>query len=87
LAEKQIELARLQQEVDNLANEHNLRRRIIDQLPELAAHMPDVQELRVLQTGPDAGVFDALATFLAKLVALAQTTLGGSAKPTPPENA
>src|SRR5512136_1726524 len=52
LEEKQVGIARLQQEVENLVSELSLKDRLIEKLPELAAHMPEVHELKVLQTGP-----------------------------------
>ncbi|MBN1887544.1 MAG: hypothetical protein JW850_06125, partial [Thermoflexales bacterium] len=73
LEEKQVGIARLQQEVENLVNELSLKDRLIEKLPELAAHMPEVHELKVLQTGPSDGAFDTLAAFLAKLLALAES--------------
>lgn len=86
LAKKEVEIARLQQKVGNLANEYNLASQLIARLPELAAHMPEVHELKVLQSGPEAGAFDMLSTFLVKMVALADS-LGlplGTPKAKPP---
>jgi regulator of protease activity HflC (stomatin/prohibitin superfamily) len=70
LLEKEVEVARLRQEVHNLVNERDLTGRLIEKLPELAAHMPDIQELKVLQTGNGDASFDALASFLSKMLAL-----------------
>lgn len=72
LAEKQAEIARLQQEVRNLVNDKDLSSRFIDKLPELAAHMPEIHELKVLQTGAD-GSFDAVTHFLTRLLATAES--------------
>jgi predicted ATP-binding protein involved in virulence len=80
LEEKQVGIARLQQEVENLVNEHSLKDRLIEKLPELAAHMPEVQELKVLQTGPSDGAFDTLTAFLARLLALAESLGLGQTK-------
>jgi hypothetical protein len=71
--QKDIELTRLQQEIRNLMNEHDLISRLIERLPELASHMPEVHELKVLQTGGSDGAFDALSAFLAKTLALAES--------------
>jgi hypothetical protein len=73
LSEKEVEIARRQQEVRNLINERDLSGRLIDKLPELAAHMPEVHELKVLQTGQSDGAFEALSLFLAKMLALADS--------------
>ena len=73
LREKEIELARLQQEVRNLISQSDLLSRLINKLPEIAAEMPEIRELRVLQTGDSDAAFDALASFIAKIVALAES--------------
>jgi hypothetical protein len=39
----------------------------------LAAHMPEIHQMNVLQSGSGDGAFDALALFLAKMVALGET--------------
>ncbi|HWQ11928.1 MAG TPA: SPFH domain-containing protein, partial [Roseiflexaceae bacterium] len=72
LAREEAELERLRQEVRNQIGERDLASRLVERLPELAAHMPEIHELKVLQTGPGDGTFDALAQFLARMVALAE---------------
>jgi hypothetical protein len=73
LAEREAEIARSQQEVRNLVGQGDISARLIDKLPELAARMPEVQELKVLQLGQSDGAFDALPLFLAKLLAIAES--------------
>lgn len=73
LAEQEVDLERARQQVRNLINEQDIATRLIAQLPELAERMPEVHELRVLQTGPDNGAFDALPQFLAKMFAVAES--------------
>jgi hypothetical protein len=73
LAEREAELDRLRQEIRNLINERDLSSRMIDKLPELAAHMPEVGELKVLHMGAGDGAFDALPAFLAKMLAIADS--------------
>ena len=72
ILEKEVELARLRQEVNNLVNERDLVSRLIEKLPELAAEMPEIKELKVLQTGNGDGSFDALALFLSRAFALTE---------------
>jgi len=79
LQEKEVEITRLQQEVRNLVSDPDLMSRLIDKLPELAAEMPEIQELRVLQTGNNNTAFDSLSAFLAQMMALADS-LGISVK-------
>jgi regulator of protease activity HflC (stomatin/prohibitin superfamily) len=71
LAEREAEIDRLRQEIRNLMNERDLSSRLIEKLPELAARMPEVHELKVLNMGNGDGAFDALPAFLAKMLAIA----------------
>ncbi len=80
LREKEIEMARLRQEVRNLINQPDLLSRLIDKLPALAAEMPEIHELKVLQTGDGDTAFDTLSAFIAKMLVLAES-LGISLKP------
>ncbi|MFL5806391.1 MAG: SPFH domain-containing protein [Roseiflexaceae bacterium] len=73
LAERETAIERLRQEVRNLTNQQDLSSRLIERLPELAAHMPEIHELNVLQSSSGDGAFDSLALFLAKMVALGET--------------
>jgi hypothetical protein len=85
-AEQEVAIERLRQEVRNLIGERDLSGRLIEKLPQLAAHMPEVHELNVLQSGSGDGAFDALAVFLAKMIALGETLgIRGAAnkEPTP----
>jgi flotillin len=72
-AEQEVAVERLRQEVRNLIGEGDLSGRLIERLPALAAHMPEVHQLNVLQSGTGDGAFDALAVFLAKMIALGET--------------
>ncbi len=72
-AEQEVGITRLQQEVRNLINERDLSQRLIEVLPTLAAHMPAIHELKVLQTGPDGDAFGGLARFLSTMLALGDT--------------
>ena len=82
LMEREAGIERLRQEIRNLTNERDLSARLIERLPELASHLPDVDEMHVLQTS-GAGGFDALAAFLTNMRALASSmglSLNGSAE-------
>jgi len=72
IAAQEVEVERLHQEVRNLIGERDLANRLVERLPELAAHMPAIHELKVLQSGGD-GAFDSLSVFLAKLIAVAES--------------
>lgn len=58
-----VEINRLKQEVRNLINEEALVKDWINTLPQLAESMPDIAEMKVLQTGDSN---QQLATFLAQ---------------------
>jgi hypothetical protein len=73
LAEQEVATERLRQEVRNLISQSDLSGRLIEKLPQLAAHMPEIHQLSVLQSGSGDGAFDALAMFLARMVALGET--------------
>jgi flotillin len=72
LALSEAEIARVQQEVRNLVNDRALTAQLVEQLPELAAQMPEIKELKVLQTGNGEGAFDALPAFLARVLAVGE---------------
>ena len=71
-AAQDTEIERVRQEVRNLMGERDLASRLVDRLPELAAHMPEIHQLTVLQSGGD-GAFDSLPLFLAKLISVAES--------------
>ena len=79
LAKEKMGLERLRQEIRNLISESDLSSRLVEKLPELAAQMPKIDQLRVLQTGGE-GVFNTLPAFLAQVMAIAESlgiSLGG----------
>lgn len=69
--EKEAELARVRQEVENLANPNALATRLVSQLPQLAEKMPAVQELKVLQMGDTD--YNSLGVFLARVMAIGES--------------
>ncbi|HEW97280.1 MAG: hypothetical protein DRR16_14845 [Candidatus Parabeggiatoa sp. nov. 3] len=77
--ENEMVLLRHQQEIRNLINESDLLRRLIDNSADIADKLPDIQELKVLQTGGEMTT-DMLSTFIAKILAVAEH-LGVPLKP------
>lgn len=69
---QELEIARGQQEIRNSMNERDLMRQLIERLPELAAQMPEIHELKVLQSG-NGCAFDALTAFVAQALAAAES--------------
>jgi hypothetical protein len=81
LMQRETEIERLRQDIRNMTNEQDLSARLIEQLPELASHLPDVDEMHVIQSS-GAGGLDQLAAFLLNMRALAQSmglSLNGAA--------
>lgn len=70
--QREAEIERLRQDIRNMTNEQDLSARLIERLPELASHMPDVESMHVIQSN-GAGGFDQLAGFLMNMRALAQS--------------
>ena len=81
-----VALARDEAEVRNLASEADLSGRLIERLPEIASKLPQPDELRILQTGADAGGLDAIAAFVARVMALADSIRGPRPEPPSPES-
>ncbi|QTA88368.1 hypothetical protein [Desulfonema magnum] len=71
--EREINISRSKQEIHNLINDRDLMRRLIKRLPDLAAQLPEIHELKVLQTGNSDMNFDSLAVFVAKIMAIAES--------------
>lgn len=72
IREQETEIARTEQAIRNETNEYDLLRRLIDNSAKIAAQMPDIQELKILQTGDSNMNFDAFSAFMAKMLAVAE---------------
>lgn len=70
--EKEVDIARMEQANRNLINEFDLVRRFIDKSVEIAAEMPDIKELKVLQIGK-GNDNEAFSAFVAKMLAVAES--------------
>lgn len=73
LIEQEVKVEKLRQEIRNLINDRDLASRLVDTLPELAAQMPEIHELKMLQMDNADGTFDALSSFLAKMLSIAES--------------
>lgn len=73
LKEGESDIERRYQEIRNLIGQGDLASRLIEKLPEIAAHVPDIDELKVLQTGSNEAGLDTLATFIAQVLSLAES--------------
>lgn len=67
-----VKIERMRQEINNLRNERVLVHELIGELPEIAKSLPEIKELKVLQTGGDNGSFDQLSNFLTRILSLAE---------------
>lgn len=70
---QKLEIARLHQEIRNSTNERDLLSHLIEKLPELAAQMPDIHELRVFQSDNGNAAVDTFTSFLAKTLSIAES--------------
>jgi flotillin len=74
LETRKVEIDRLRQEIRNLTNERDLYARLIAEMPQIASNMPDVHELKVLQTSSNGdAVFDSLSGFVARMLSMAES--------------
>ena len=73
LKEGESDIERRYQEVRNLISQGDLASRLIEKLPEIATHMPNIDELKVLQTGNSEAGLDTLAAFIAQVLSLAES--------------
>ncbi len=73
ILQKELENDRIRQEIRNLVNEQDLLRQLIERLPDLAAQMPEIHELKVLQTGKGNAAFDQFAAVVTKVLSLAES--------------
>jgi regulator of protease activity HflC (stomatin/prohibitin superfamily) len=79
--ERDAQIARLHQEIRNLMNDRDLQRILIEKLPEISQNMPEIHEMRVLQTGDNQS---GLADFITQLLvafATARTVLKNDVNP------
>jgi regulator of protease activity HflC (stomatin/prohibitin superfamily) len=72
IREQETEIARTEQAIRNETNEYDLFRRLIDNSADIAAQMPDIQELKILKTGDSEMNLDAFSTFIAKILAVSE---------------
>ena len=70
--ERKVKLEQIRQEIRNLMNDRDLLSQLIEKLPQIAAEMPKISEMKVLQTGGDDHVIDTLAGFLSKAFSIAE---------------
>jgi regulator of protease activity HflC (stomatin/prohibitin superfamily) len=68
----ETEVKRARQEINNIINNNLLLKTFFETLPDIADAMPDIDELKVLQTGSSDSSFDHLSTFAHKAMALAE---------------
>ncbi|MBN2440131.1 MAG: hypothetical protein JXJ04_02255 [Spirochaetales bacterium] len=72
IRKNETEIEEMRQNIKNILNNNLLFSGLIDKLPEIAEHMPEIKELKILNTGNTDSTFDTLAGFLTKIFALAE---------------
>lgn len=73
LQARELELTRTHQEIRNLVNDRDLLKQFFEKLPDIAAQMPEIDELKILQTGGNDASLDTFAAFVAKMLSLAES--------------
>lgn len=68
----EAEIEEMRQKIRNILNDNVLFSGLIDKLPEIAEHMPEIKELKILNTGGTDSTFDSLINFLTKIFAAAE---------------
>lgn len=71
--EEMNKIEKTRQEIRNLVNSNDLFRQLIEELPEIASKMPQIQELKIFQTNPEEPVLNSLMTFVGKIFALSES--------------
>ncbi|MCG8569928.1 MAG: hypothetical protein MJB14_07285 [Spirochaetes bacterium] len=72
LAEHNMKLEKMRQEIKNILNSNVIFSQFVQQLPQIAAKMPEIKELKVLQTGDSDPMLDSMVNFVTKLIAMAE---------------
>lgn len=68
----ETEIEEMRQKIRNILNDNVLFSGLIEKLPEIAEHMPEIKELKILNTGGTDSTFDSLINFLTKIFAVAE---------------
>lgn len=71
--QQKVNIERMRQEIQNLKNNQDLFSQLISELPNIAAELPDVNELKVIQTGDSDYIMNSLGGFISKLMAVGET--------------
>mgnify|MGYP000882210741 FL=1 len=71
--EQMVKFEKARQEIRNIMNGNDILARLIDELPEIAERMPQIQELKVFQTNQNDPVLDSLINFVNKILAVSDT--------------
>jgi len=69
---KELALLREEQNIHNLINSADLLRRLIEELPYIVENLPDVDELKVLQSNGEDATFNTLTQLVAKILETAE---------------
>lgn len=73
IEEQKVKIERMRQEIQNLKNNQDLFSQLISELPNIASELPNINEMKVIQTGNDDFVVNSLAGFVSKLLSIGDT--------------
>ncbi|HCL56289.1 MAG TPA: hypothetical protein DHW82_04680 [Spirochaetia bacterium] len=71
--ENMAKVEKIRQEIRNMMNSNDLLSQLIEELPQIAAKMPEIKELKVFQTNQSEPLLDSLTGFLQKIFSLSET--------------
>ncbi|MBN2664005.1 MAG: hypothetical protein JXR68_10180 [Bacteroidales bacterium] len=69
---QKVEIEKLRMEIQNLRNEKTLFSELIQQMPNIAAEMPNVESLKVIQSNGNDPLMNSLSTFIEKITSLGE---------------
>ena len=73
LEEQSVKIEKIRQEIRNMTNSQVLFSELIKELPQIAASMPQIKELKILQTSQSDPLMDSLTNFITKVISLSES--------------
>ncbi|HPO48751.1 MAG TPA: SPFH domain-containing protein, partial [Spirochaetota bacterium] len=73
LETQRINLEKMRIEIGNLVNSNVVFQKLIETLPEIAEKMPEIKDLKIIQTGETEPITGNLTNFIAKFMSLSES--------------
>lgn len=71
--EQRVNIEKMRTEIANLINSNVIFDSLIKKLPEIAENMPEIKDLRVIQTGETDSTLNNITSFITKFISLADS--------------